>query len=224
MYFNPIVGFTMNHSFVFTANGKVSMKEYASTSESLTKTCELVKYGNLSVVKSDILKSLFPHSNGRLENVQMSDLCLPKAANRTLSNRKITSLALKAKLFVTSEQRNYYPMVNEDLILDTSGNEPVVKKSKKSSSASILNQKLLKENFPFSELVGDQVNTFVFPSLAAGNITYKMLQELGAAEAIGPVLLGLKKSAHVLQLGSSIREIVNMVMIAVIDAQSKSSE
>ncbi len=87
-----------------------------------------------------------------------------------------------------------------------------------------LNQKLLKENFPFSELVGEQVNTFVFPSLAAGNITYKMLQELGAAEAIGPVLLGLKKSAHVLQLGSSIREIVNMVMIAVIDAQSKSSE
>lgn len=86
-----------------------------------------------------------------------------------------------------------------------------------------LNQKLLKENFPFSELVGEQVNTFVFPSLAAGNITYKMLQELGAAEAIGPVLLGLKKSAHVLQLGSTIREIVNMVMIAVIDAQSKSS-
>lgn len=86
-----------------------------------------------------------------------------------------------------------------------------------------LNQKLLKENFPFSELVGAPVNTFVFPSLAAGNITYKMLQELGAAEAIGPVLLGLKKSAHVLQLGSSIREIVNMVMIAVIDAQSKSN-
>jgi malate dehydrogenase (oxaloacetate-decarboxylating)(NADP+) len=86
-----------------------------------------------------------------------------------------------------------------------------------------LNQKLLKENFPFSELVGKPVNTFIFPSLAAGNITYKMLQELGAAEAIGPVLLGLKKSAHVLQLGSSIREIVNMVMIAVIDAQSKSN-
>jgi malate dehydrogenase (oxaloacetate-decarboxylating)(NADP+) len=86
-----------------------------------------------------------------------------------------------------------------------------------------LNQKLLRENFPFSELVGEPVNTFVFPSLAAGNITYKMLQELGAAEAIGPVLLGLKKSAHVLQLGSSIREIVNMVMIAVIDAQSKSA-
>jgi malate dehydrogenase (oxaloacetate-decarboxylating)(NADP+) len=84
-----------------------------------------------------------------------------------------------------------------------------------------LNQKLLKENFPFSELVGDNVNTFIFPSLSSGNIAYKMLQELGAAEAVGPVLLGLKKSAHILQLGSSVREIVNMVTIAVVDAQSK---
>jgi malate dehydrogenase (oxaloacetate-decarboxylating)(NADP+) len=84
-----------------------------------------------------------------------------------------------------------------------------------------LNQKLLQANFPFSELNGGAVNTLIFPSLSAGNITYKMLQELGSAEAVGPVLLGLKKSAHVLQLGSSVREIVNMVTIAVVDAQSK---
>lgn len=84
-----------------------------------------------------------------------------------------------------------------------------------------LNQKLLQQNFPFSELVGEPVNTFIFPKLSAGNIAYKMLQELGAAEAIGPVLLGLKKSAHILQLGSSVREIVNMVIIAVVDAQTK---
>ncbi|MFA6260614.1 MAG: NADP-dependent malic enzyme [Bacteroidia bacterium] len=84
-----------------------------------------------------------------------------------------------------------------------------------------LNQKMLQENFPFSELVGEPVNTLIFPKLSAGNIAYKLLQELGAAEAIGPVLLGLKKSAHILQLGSSVREIVNMVIIAVVDAQSK---
>ncbi len=84
-----------------------------------------------------------------------------------------------------------------------------------------LNQKMLQENFPFSELCGDPVNTFIFPKLSAGNIAYKLLQELGAAEAVGPVLLGLKKSAHVLQLGSSVREIVNMVSIAVVDAQAK---
>jgi malate dehydrogenase (oxaloacetate-decarboxylating)(NADP+) len=80
---------------------------------------------------------------------------------------------------------------------------------------------MLQENFPFSELCGEPVNTFIFPKLSAGNIAYKLLQELGAAEAVGPVLLGLKKSAHVLQLGSSVREIVNMVSIAVVDAQAK---
>lgn len=84
-----------------------------------------------------------------------------------------------------------------------------------------LNQKMLQENFPFSELCGESVNTFIMPNLASGNIAYKMLQELGVAEAIGPVLLGLKKSAHILQLGSSVREIVNMVIVAVVDAQSK---
>jgi malate dehydrogenase (oxaloacetate-decarboxylating)(NADP+) len=84
-----------------------------------------------------------------------------------------------------------------------------------------LNQKLLEENFPFSELCGAPVNTFIFPKLSAGNIAYKLLQELGAAEAVGPVVLGLNRSAHVLQLGSSVREIVNMVSIAVVDAQAK---
>jgi malate dehydrogenase (oxaloacetate-decarboxylating)(NADP+) len=84
-----------------------------------------------------------------------------------------------------------------------------------------LNQKLLRENFPFSELCGEPVNTLIFPKLSSGNIAYKLLQEIGSAEAIGPVLLGLKKSAHILQLGSSVREIVNMVIIAVVDAQSK---
>ncbi len=87
-----------------------------------------------------------------------------------------------------------------------------------------LNQKLLAENFPFSELVGKPVNTLIFPSLGSGNIAYKLLQQLGSTEAIGPVLLGLKKSAHILQLGSSIREIVNMVTIAVVDAQVKEKQ
>lgn len=84
-----------------------------------------------------------------------------------------------------------------------------------------VNNSLLKEFFPFSELVDKQVNTLIFPNLASGNIAYKLLQELGGAEAIGPVLLGLKKSVHVLQLGSSVREIVNMVALAVMDAQMK---
>ena len=84
------------------------------------------------------------------------------------------------------------------------------------------NNELLKENYPFSELVDKDVNTLIFPNLAAGNVAYNLLKEVGDADAIGPILLGLKKPVHVLQLGSSVRSIVNMALIAVIDAQIKS--
>ena len=83
------------------------------------------------------------------------------------------------------------------------------------------NNSLLKEQFPFSTLADKDVNTFIFPNLASGNIAYKLMQELGGAEAIGPVLMGLNKPVHVLQLGSSVREIVNMIIISVVDAQNK---
>jgi len=85
-----------------------------------------------------------------------------------------------------------------------------------------MNNQMLKEQFPFSHLVDNKVNTLIFPNLAAGNIAYKLMQELGGAEAIGPLLLGMKKPVHVLQLGSSVREIVNMVTLAVVDAQAHS--
>ena len=83
------------------------------------------------------------------------------------------------------------------------------------------NQEILRDNYPFSELVGQEVNTLIFPNLAAGNVAYNLLKEVGGADAIGPILLGLKKPVHVLQLGSSVRSIVNMAMVAVIDAQIK---
>jgi malate dehydrogenase (oxaloacetate-decarboxylating)(NADP+) len=83
------------------------------------------------------------------------------------------------------------------------------------------NKELLKENYPFSELNDKEVNTLIFPNLAAGNVTYNILKELGDADAIGPILLGLKKPVHVLQLGSSVRSIINMALIAVVDAQIK---
>jgi malate dehydrogenase (oxaloacetate-decarboxylating)(NADP+) len=84
-----------------------------------------------------------------------------------------------------------------------------------------INKELLKDNFPFSRLVGEPANTLIFPNLESGNIAYKLLQELGEAEAVGPILLGLKKPVHIVQLGSSVREIVNMVTIAVLDVQGK---
>ena len=85
-----------------------------------------------------------------------------------------------------------------------------------------LSKEMMKENYPFSELVDQDVNTLIFPNLAAGNIAYNLLKELEVADAVGPILLGLKKPVHVLQLGSSIRSILNMAQIAVLDAQLKS--
>jgi len=83
------------------------------------------------------------------------------------------------------------------------------------------NNELMKENYPFCELIDKKVNTLIFPNLSAGNIAYNLLKEVGGADAIGPILLGLKKPVHILQLGSSVRSIVNMALIAVTDAQHK---
>ena len=84
-----------------------------------------------------------------------------------------------------------------------------------------LNNELSEELFPFSNLRGRKVNTLIFPNLAAGNIAYKLIQEMGGFEVVGPVLLGLRKPFHILQMGSSVREIVDMVRIAAVDAQNK---
>jgi malate dehydrogenase (oxaloacetate-decarboxylating)(NADP+) len=86
------------------------------------------------------------------------------------------------------------------------------------------NSELLKENYPFSGLIQKNPNILIFPNLSAGNIAYHLMMELGNSEAIGPILLGLKKSVHVLQLGSSVRQIVNMVAIAAVDAYVKSKK
>ncbi|OSZ80631.1 NADP-dependent malic enzyme [Chitinophagaceae bacterium IBVUCB2] len=84
------------------------------------------------------------------------------------------------------------------------------------------NKELMKENYPFSELADKDVNTLIFPNLASGNIAYNLLKELETADAVGPILLGLKKPVHILQLGSSVRNILNMALVAVVDAQLKS--
>jgi malate dehydrogenase (oxaloacetate-decarboxylating)(NADP+) len=83
-----------------------------------------------------------------------------------------------------------------------------------------LNGELMNEKFPFSTLANKEVNTLIFPNLSSGNIAYKLLQQMNEVDAIGPILIGLRKSIHVLQLGASVREISNMIKIAVIDAQN----
>jgi len=83
------------------------------------------------------------------------------------------------------------------------------------------NKEILRDNYPFSELVDEDVNVLIFPNLTAGNVAYNLLKEVGGADAIGPILLGLKKPVHVLQLGSTVRSIINMALVAVVDAQLK---
>ncbi|MEH6657738.1 NADP-dependent malic enzyme [Leeuwenhoekiella marinoflava] len=84
-----------------------------------------------------------------------------------------------------------------------------------------LNSELLKSKFPFSKLAGKKVNTLVFSNIDSANITYKMIKELNKADNIGPIMMGMNKPVHVLQLGASVDEIVNMSAVAVIDGQQK---
>ena len=84
-----------------------------------------------------------------------------------------------------------------------------------------LSQELCHNNFPFSKLAGKKVNTLIFPNLDAANITYKLLKGLNNASSIGPIMLGLRRPAHILQLGASVDEMVNMAAVAVIDAQER---
>jgi malate dehydrogenase (oxaloacetate-decarboxylating)(NADP+) len=87
-----------------------------------------------------------------------------------------------------------------------------------------VNKSLLQEHYPFSALAEKGANTLIFPDLNSGNIAYKLLQEIGGSETIGPLLMGMRKPVHILQLGSSTREIVNIIAIAVVDAQKYQQE
>jgi malate dehydrogenase (oxaloacetate-decarboxylating)(NADP+) len=83
------------------------------------------------------------------------------------------------------------------------------------------NKEILRDNYPFSDLVDADVNVLIFPNLTAGNISYHLLKEVGGVDIIGPILLGLKKPVNVLQLGSDVRNIINMATVSVVDAQLK---
>ena len=132
---------------------------------------------------------------------------VPKIAMLSYSNFG-TSDSPEAKL--VAEARKIVKQKNPSLIVD----------GEMQASLAFSNE-IIRENYPFSELLDQQVNTLIFPNLAAGNIAYNLLKEVGGADAIGPILLGLKKPVHVLQLGSSVRSIYNMALVAVIDAQIK---
>ncbi|NRB47427.1 MAG: NADP-dependent malic enzyme [Saprospiraceae bacterium] len=81
------------------------------------------------------------------------------------------------------------------------------------------NDDLMQELYPFSKLAGHRANTLIFPNLSSANIAYNMLSNVTELEMIGPILLGLKKPVHILQLGATVRQIVDMVGIAAVHAQ-----
>ena len=84
-----------------------------------------------------------------------------------------------------------------------------------------LNKEMLQNKFPFSKLAGKKVNTLIYPNLDSANSTYKLLKELDNIDSIGPIIMGMKKPVHILQLGASVEEMVNMSAVAVVDAQEK---
>jgi malate dehydrogenase (oxaloacetate-decarboxylating)(NADP+) len=87
-----------------------------------------------------------------------------------------------------------------------------------------VNKELKDDFFPFSMLSNKTANTLIFPNLSSGNIAYKLVQEMSQQEAIGPVLLGMKRPVHVLQIGSSVREILNMITLGVVDVQNRKNK
>ena len=132
---------------------------------------------------------------------------VPNVAMLSYSNFG-SSNSPEAKL--VAKARDIVKQIEPDLVIDGEMQANVA-----------FNKEILKENYPFSELVDKDVNVLIFPNLASGNVTYNILQEVVGYETIGPVLLGLNKPVHILQLGSHVRSIYNMVLIAVVDAQMK---
>lgn len=84
-----------------------------------------------------------------------------------------------------------------------------------------LSKEMSDVNFSFSKISNQKVNTLIFPNLDSANITYKLLKQLNGASSIGPIMVGLRKAVHILQLGASVDEMVNMTAVAVIDAQER---
>mgnify|MGYP005814698403 CR=1 FL=1 len=84
-----------------------------------------------------------------------------------------------------------------------------------------LNKEMLQNKFPFSKLAGKKVNTLIYPSLDSANSAYKLIKELNDIDSIGPIMMGMNKPVHILQLGASVEEMVNMAAVAVVDAQEK---
>ena len=157
-------------------------------------------------------------------NVEPSAKELAKIAQMTANTASLFGLEpIMAMLSFSNFGSSRYPQAKKvsDAVslLHRSSPELIVDGPIQSDFA--LNKDLLQNTFPFSSLSNKKVNVLIFPNLDSANITYKLMKELNEALSIGPILMGLSEPVHVLQLGASVDEIVNMSAVAVIDAQSK---
>lgn len=146
-----------------------------------------------------------------------------------LLNTEVKKLGLTPRIALLSYSNfgsndGYVPTKVQKAIRILHENHPEVLVDGEMQGNFAVNNRLLEANFPFSKLLGSPANVLVFPNLESGNIAYKLLQEIGNAEAVGPVLLGMNKPVHVLQLDSTVREIVNMTTIAVVDVRAESGK
>jgi malate dehydrogenase (oxaloacetate-decarboxylating)(NADP+) len=117
--------------------------------------------------------------------------------------------------------RGYLPEMLQEVVRILHRDHPELIVDGEMQANTALDPEVMEESFPFSKLIDKQVNTLIFPDLASANIAYKLLNKVGHYEIIGPVLNGMNKPVHVLQMGSSVNEIVQMAMIAVLDAQNR---
>ena len=117
--------------------------------------------------------------------------------------------------------RGYLPEMLQEVVRILHRDHPDLVVDGEMQANTALDPELMEESVPFSKLINKEVNTLIFPDLASANIAYKLLNKVGHYEIIGPVLNGMNKPVHVLQMGSSVNEIVQMVMIAVLDAQNR---
>ena len=155
--------------------------------------------------------------NPSVEEIVDITLLVAKTVKQYKINPKIALLSYSN--FGSNEAKDAIKMREATNILHKNHPDLIVDGELQANFA--LNKELINDFFPFSLLSDNSANTLIFPNLSSGNIAYKLVKEMSQNEAIGPILLGMKKPVHVLQIGSSVREILNMITLGVVDVQNR---
>ncbi|KAG1657616.1 Holliday junction ATP-dependent DNA helicase RuvA [Nymphon striatum] len=193
-------------------------------------------FGSMMVLEGDADGMISGYSRAYPRVVKPVFEVIGRATNVTKAATVHIMITKRGPLFLADTSINIDPTAEElaeiarntATVASTFGFKPVMALlsyanygSSSHPNARKIKEALLQSQFPFSKLAGKKVNTLIFPNLESANITYKLLKELNGADSIGPIMVGLRKSVHILQLGASVDEIVNMTAVAAIDAQEQ---